>query len=255
MRSIWSGSLKFGTIFIPIRLYAASENLHIGFHLVHKTDCGRVHYKKVCEKDGKELKPYEIAKAIDIAGECIQFTDDEIKNLHPFSTRTMEIMGFCKYSEIPTISLSKPYYLGTGNPKKGGTGKSFHLLRKVMETKEKVAVVKWVQRNNEYIGILQSHENGFLLKQLLYFEQVRSQEEVEIIQSEVDEDLLEKAVKVADSMTFDFDWTRYSETYNQQLMELIEKKAAGEEIIPEIKPPETRSLEKELEKMLAMMEE
>lgn len=79
MRSIWSGSIKFGTIFIPIRLYAASENLHIGFHLVHKTDCGRVHYKKVCEKDGKELEPHEIAKAIDIAGECIQFTDEEIK--------------------------------------------------------------------------------------------------------------------------------------------------------------------------------
>ena len=64
MRSIWSGSIKFGTIFIPIRLYAASENLHIGFHMVHNTDCGRVHYKKVCEKDGKELKPDEIAKTV-----------------------------------------------------------------------------------------------------------------------------------------------------------------------------------------------
>ena len=255
MRSIWSGSIKFGTIFIPIRLYAASENLHVGIHQDHKTDCGRVHYKKVCEKDGKELEPHEIAKAIDIAGECIQFTDEEIKNLHPFSTRTMEIMGFCDYSEIPQISLSKPYYLGTDNPKKGGTAQSFHLLKEAMEKKEKVAVVKWVQRNNEYIGMLQSHENGFLLKQLLYFEQVRSQEEVEIIPSEVDQDLLEKATRVMESMIFDFDWTDYSETYTQQLKELIEKKATGEELIPELKPPETRSLEKELEKMLAMMEE
>lgn len=112
-------SIKFGTIFIPIRLYAVSENLHIGFHLVHKTDCGRVHYKKVCEKDGKELEPHEIAKAIDIAGECIQFIDEEIKNLHPFSTRTMEILGFYEYEEVPQISLSKPYYLGTENPKNG----------------------------------------------------------------------------------------------------------------------------------------
>ncbi|MDI3550559.1 MAG: end-binding protein Ku [Methanobacterium sp.] len=120
MRSIWSGYIKFGTIFIPIRLYAASENLHIGFHLVHKTDCGRVHYKKVCEKDNKELETKEIVKAIDIAGECIQFTDEELKNIHPFSTRTMKILGFCEYEEIPQISLSKPYYLGTENPKKGG---------------------------------------------------------------------------------------------------------------------------------------
>jgi DNA end-binding protein Ku len=117
-----------------------------------------------------------------------------------------------------------------------------------------VAVIKWVQRNNEYIGVLESHENGFLLKQLLYFEQVRSAEEVEIIKAEVDPELVEKALKVANNMNFDFDWTQYSETYNQQLRELIEKKAAGEEIIPEIKPPETRSLEKELEKMLAIME-
>ncbi|AXV39477.1 Ku protein [Methanobacterium sp. BAmetb5] len=255
MRSIWSGSIKFGTIFIPIRLYAASENLHIGFHLVHKTDCGRVHYKKVCEKDGKELEPHEIAKAIDIAGECIQFTDEEIKNLHPFSTRTMEILGFCEHDEVPQISLSKPYYLGTENPKKGGTGQSFHLLREVMERKEKVAVVKWVQRNNEYIGMLQSYEEGFLLKQLLYFEQVRSPQEVEIIPGEVDPTLLKKASVVVENMIFDFDWTSYTETYTQQLKELIEKKAAGEELIPEIKPPETRSLEKELEKMLAMMEE
>ena len=72
--------MKFGTIFIPVRLYAASENLHIGFHLVHKTDCGRVRYKKVCAKDGEELKPEDIVRAIDIAGECIQFTEEEIKN-------------------------------------------------------------------------------------------------------------------------------------------------------------------------------
>ena len=255
MRSIWSGSIKFGTIFIPIRLYAASSNLHIGFHLVHKKDCGRVHYKKVCEKDGKELKKDEIAKAIYIAGDCIQFTDEEIKNLHPFSTRTMEILGFCDYDEIPRISLGKPYYIGTENPKKGGSGQSFHLLKKVMAKNDNVAVVKWVQRNNEYIGVLESYENGFLLKQILYFEQVRSAEEMEIIPSEVDPELVDKALKVADNMSFDFEWTEYSETYNQQLRELIEKKAAGEEIIPEIKPPETRSLEKELEKMLAIMEE
>nr|WP_250645128.1 Ku protein [Methanobacterium subterraneum] len=153
------------------------------------------------------------------------------------------------------MCLFKPYYLGTENPKKSGSGQSFHLIKEVMEKKEKVAVVKWVQRNNEYIGMLQSYEEGFLLKQLLYFEQVRSLEEVEIIKAPVDEDLLKKAFQVVDNMTFDFDWTQYSETYNQQLRELIEKKAAGEELIPEIKPPETRSLEKELEKMLAMMEE
>ena len=77
MRSIWSGFLSFGSILIPIRSYAASSNLHISFHQVHKTDCGRVRYKKVCEKDGEELKPDDIIKAYIVGGECLKFTDEE----------------------------------------------------------------------------------------------------------------------------------------------------------------------------------
>lgn len=255
MRSIWSGAMKFGTIFIPIRLYAASENLDIGFHLVHKTDCGRVRYKKVCAKDGEELKPEDIVRAIDIAGECIQFTEDEIKNLRPFTTRTMEILGFCESYEIPLVALGKPYYIGTESPKKGGVAQGFQMLKKAMQDSDKVAVVRWVARSNEYMGMLTSYEQGFLLKQILYHEQIRSVEEIEIIEAEVDPEVLEKGMQVVEKMAINFDWTRYREKYTQELRELIEKKALGEEIIPELKPPETRSLEKELEKMLAMVDE
>ncbi|MDI9436942.1 MAG: DNA-binding protein [Euryarchaeota archaeon] len=255
MRSMWSGALKFGTIFIPIRLYAASENLHIEFHLVHKTDCGRVRYKKVCAKDGAELKPQDIVRAIHIARECIQFSEEEIKNLHPFTTRTMEILGFCESYEIPLVSLSKPFYIGTESPKKGGVAEGFHMLKKAMERSEKVAVVRWVARSNEYLGMLTSYEEGFLLKQILYHEQIRSLEEVEIMEAKVDPEVLEKGLKVVEKMTFNFDWTQYSEKYSKELRKLIEKKALGEEIIPEIKAPETRSLEAELDKMLAMVDE
>ena len=110
-------------------------------------------------------------------------------------------------------------------------------------------------RSNEYIGMLKTHENGFLLKQILYFQQIRSPEDIEIIETEIDVALVKKGLKVLETMTFDFDWTAYSETYTEQLRKLIEKKALGEELTPEIKPPETRSLESELEKMLAMIEE
>ncbi|MEN6329550.1 MAG: Ku protein [Methanobacteriaceae archaeon] len=247
--------MKFGTIFIPVRIYAASENLHIGFHLVHKTDCGRVRYKKVCAKDGEELRPQDIVRAIDIAGECIQFTEDEIKNLRPFTTHTMEILGFCESYEIPLVSLSKPYYIGTESPKKGGVAQGFHMLKNAMSISDKVAIVRWVSRSNEYLGMLTSYEEGFLLKQVLYHEQIRSVEEIEILEAEVDPEVLEKGMKVMEKMTFSFDWTSYREKYTQELRELIEKKALGEEILPEMKPPETRSLEAELEKMLAMVDE
>lgn len=252
MRSIWSGYLMFGTILIPVRSYAASQNLHVGFHMVHKTDCGRVRYKKVCEKDGEELKPEDIAKAYFIAGECLQFSEEEIEALKPLDNKIMTIEGFCHPEEIPLVAMGRPYYLGTGKMKKGGLGgESFHLLKRVMDASGKVAVIRWISHTNEYLGMLQSHQKGFLLKQLLYHEQVRSIDQIEVVESEVDEELLEMGIKAVDKMSFDFKWDEYSETYNKEVRKLIEKKALGEEIEEvKVKLPETRSLEAELEKML-----
>jgi DNA end-binding protein Ku len=251
MRSIWSGFLSFGSILIPIRSYAASSNLHISFHQVHKTDCGRVRYKKVCEKDGEELKPDDIIKAYIVGGECLKFTDEELDALKPFATKIMEILGFCKMEEIPIEALNKPYYIGTDSPQKGGAGKSFLLLKESLIQSDKVAIVKWVSRTNEYLGMIQPHGKGLLLKQLLYHEQVRPMDEVEILESEVNNELVDKGVKAVEKMTFKFDWTKYTETYTQEVKELVEKKFLGEEVeVSEFKLPETRSIEVELEKML-----
>lgn len=252
MRSIWSGYLMFGTILIPVRSYAASGSLHVGFHLVHKTDCGRVRYKRVCEKDGEELNPKNISKAYFIAGECLQFSDKEIEALKPLDNKIMTIEGFCNFEEIPTVAMSRPYYLGTGKLKKGSLGgESFHLLKEVMEKSKKVAVIRWVSHTNEYLGMLQSYKKGFLLKQLLYEEQVRPIDEIEVVTSDVDQELLEMGLKAVEKASFDFDWSKYTETYTKEVRKLIEKKALGEEIEEaEAKLAETRSLEAELKKML-----
>ena len=252
MRSIWSGYLMFGTILIPVRSYAASGNLHVGFHMVHKTDCGRVHYKKVCEKDGEELKKEDIVKAYFVGGECLKFTDDEIESLKPLDNKIMTIQGFCKYEEIPAVAMSRPYYLGTGKMEKGSLGgESFHLLKEVMEKSGKVAVIRWVSHTNEYLCMLQPHEKGFLLKQLLYEEQVRSIDQIEVADSEVDPELLEMGLRAVEKMSFDFDWGKYTETYTKEVRKLIEKKALGEQVEETpLKLPETRSLEAELERMI-----
>lgn len=255
MRSIWSGYLSFGTLLIPVRSYAASENLHVHFHLVHKSDCGRVRYRKVCEKDGQELKSEDIERAIFIGGECIKFTNEELEALMPRASKIMEILGFCYWDDIPLVALGKPYYLGTESPKKGGVGRSFLLLKRAMEESGKVAVVKWVFRTTEHLGVLQSYEKGFLLKVLLYHEQVRSPEEIEIIEAEIDQDLVKKGVKVIDKLTFDFDWIKYREEYTKNVRELLEKKALGEKIkVADIKPAEIRSIEAELDKILDLVE-
>jgi DNA end-binding protein Ku len=223
---------------------------------VHKTDCGRVRYNKICEKDGEKLSTQDIVKAVKIGGECIKFTNDELEALMPVASKIMEILGFCKFKEIPVVALSRPYYIGTETTSRGGVGQSFQLLKGALQKSGKVAVVKWVSRTNEYIGMLEPQRKGFLLKQLMYQEQVRSEEEMEVIESEIDQDLVDKGVQVVEKMTFDFDWTKYTEEYTKQVKELLEKKALGEEVeIPELKLPEIRSIEAELEKMLAAVEE
>jgi DNA end-binding protein Ku len=164
----------------------------------------------------------------------------------------MEIQGFCKFEELPTVAMSRPYYLGTGKMQKGGLGgESFQLLKKAMEKSGKVAVIKWISRTNEYLGMLQSYEKGFLLKQLLYEEQVRSMDQIEVAEGEVDQKLLEMGLLAVEKLSFNFNWSQYMETYTQEVRKLIEKKALGEEIeVTEINLAETRSLEAELAKML-----
>ena len=148
-------------------------------------------------------------------------------------------------------ALNKPYYIGTDSPKKGGAGKSFLLLKEAMNKSNKVAVVKWVSRTNEYLGMLQPHEKGLLLKQLLYHEQIKPIEEVEILDAEVEDELVDKGVKAIKKMTFKFDWSKYTETYTQEVKELVEKKFLGEEMeVGELKYQKPRSIESELEKML-----
>lgn len=162
----------------------------------------------------------------------------------------MQILGSCTKEKIPVEALNKPYYIGTDSPKKGA-GKSFLLLKEAVLKSSKVGVVKWVSRTNEYLGMLQPHGKGLLLKQLLYHEQVRPRNEVEVLESEVDDQLVDKGVQAVEKMTFKFDWTNYTETYTQEVKELVEKKFLGEEMeVTEFKLPETRSIEAELEKML-----
>lgn len=252
MQAIWSGSLAFGTIMIPVRMYSASDELRVPFHMVHAEDGGRVRYKKVCDVDGKELHISDIRKGYQIGDRMVQFTDEELEELKPVMSKSLKVLGFCGKEEVPLIALEKPYYLGTESRKKGA-GKPFALLRKAMENSGKAAIVSWVTRSSEQIGMMVPYEKGFMIKGLLYLQQIKPFEKVEIMDEAVDEELVEKGMMLIEKMTFGFDYGSYQENYSLTLKEIIEAKALGKEIKPEhaVKTPETRSLEAELARMLA----
>lgn len=251
MQAIWSGNLAFGTILIPVRMYAASEELRVPFHMVHAEDGGRVKFKKVCEVDGKELHMSDIHKGYEVGGKMLQFTDEELDELRPVLSKSLKILGFCEREEVPLVALERPFYLGTESRKKG-VAQPFALVKKAMEKSGKVAIVSWVTRASEQIGMMMPYEKGFLIKAILYAQQVRPFSQVEVQEAEVGDELVDKGGMIIERMTFRFDYASYRESYSQALREIIEAKAMGKEVKvePLVKTAATRSLEAELERML-----
>ena len=221
MQAVWSGNLAFGTILIPVRMYSASEELRVPFHWVHAEDGGRVKYKKVCEIDGKELHLSDIRKGFEVGDRMIQFTDEELEELRPVLSKSLKILGFCEREEVPLIALEKPYYLGTESRRKG-VAQPFALLRKAMEKSGRAAIVSWVTRASEQIGMMVPYEKGFMIKGLLFAQQVKPFGRVEIQEAEVDDELVDKGVMLIEKMTFRFDHGSYKESYSQALKDIIE---------------------------------
>lgn len=253
MQSIWSGNLAFGTILIPVRLYAAGSELRVPFHEVHADDAGRVRHHRFCEVCGKELRAGDVRKGYEVAGRMITFTDDELDALRPVASRSMHIEGFCDRDEVPLLALDRSYYLGTENAGKGRAGQPYTLLREALKASGRVAIVTWASRASEQIGMLVPYGRGFVIKGLLYAKQIRPFEQVEIADEPVDPELIQKGVQLIEKRTFRFDHGAYEETYSKAVREIIEARAMGREVKVEPSAPqsEARSIRAELDRMLA----
>ena len=251
MQAIWSGDLTFGTILIPVRMYAASEELRVPFHLVHSEDGGRVRYKKVCEIDGKELHQSDIHKGYEVGGKMLQFTDEELEALRPVMSKTLKIIGFCEKDEVPLIALDRSFYLGTESKKKGAA-QPFALLKKALDRSGRAAIVSWVTRADEQLGMMIPYEKGFLIKSILYAQQVKPFDKVEVTEAEIEDSLVDKGMMLIEKMSFRFDHGSYRETYGQAIRDIIEARAMGKEVKvePVVRSSEMRSLEAELQRML-----
>lgn len=253
MRSILSGNLTVGTISIPVRFYGASQDAKVGFNQVHKEDKGRVRYLKVCSVCQKPLTEEDICSGYEVAGQMLTFTDEELKALKPTTNKSIQLVGFVDRNEIPDILLDKPYFVGTENPKKGGVAQPFQLLHQALVKSGKVGIVRWVSRSSESIGFLMPYGKGFLLKRLLYANEVRSVDEVEVLESAIPESLVEKGLKLVEKLTVKFDHDSFHESYSEGIRKVIEARAMGEEIPIEAIAPKTEasSLEAQLDALVS----
>ena len=229
MRATWKGSISFGLVSIPVKMYPAAVRREISFKLLHAADGGRIKYKKVCEKCGKEVSKDEIVKGYEISkNEYVILTDEDFEKIPLRSVKNVEIRQFFDPSELNVIYYSGFYYLV---PDKGGE-KAYCLLREAMRETGSMALGKIGMRGREYLVALKSFDGGILLSQLHYVDEIRNPAEIPGWNAKADfsEEELELAKQLILAMKKPLRLEEYRDEYKEALMKLIEAKLAGREI-------------------------
>ena len=230
MRAIWKGAVSFGLVSIAVKLYSATEEKDIRFHQVHRTDGGRIRYKRVCELDGEEVSYDDIAKAYDLGGgEMVILTDEDFADLPLPTSRAIEVLEFVPAEQVDPILYAKSYYLDVdGN----AAAKPYVLLRDALETSERVAIVKVALRQREQLAVLRVRDDVLVMHTMLWPDEVRGAE-FEFLEDGASPRPQELAMaeSLIDSMTAEFDPEEYVDNYRAALQEVIDAKVAGHEVV------------------------
>jgi DNA end-binding protein Ku len=236
-QSIWKGSISFGLVSIPVRLFSATEEKDISFRQVHREDGGRIRYKRVCSVDGEEVPYSDIAKGYELPdGEMVVLDDEDFENLPISSSRSVEVLSFVPAEQIDAVQMGKPYYCDPT-----GDAKPYVLLRDSLEKADRVAVVKVALRQRERLAMLRSRDGVLVLQTLLWPDEVR-QPKLDFMDDDItvrDQELA-MAESYISALSGDFDPGEFSDQYREALEEVIEAKVAGKEIVaPEEQPRST----------------
>jgi DNA end-binding protein Ku len=256
MRSIWKGSIAFGLVNVPVKVYSATEDHDLKFHQVHAKDNGRIRYKRVCEECGEVVEYSEIARAYESDdGRSVVITDEDIATLPEERSREIEVLEFVPASQIDPIMYDKSYFL---EPDTKST-KSYVLLAKTLAESERIAIVHFALRNKTRLAALRvkdfSKRDVMLVHTLLWPDEIRDPDfpvldtTVEIKPAE-----LKMAGQVVESMAEDFNPDQFRDDYQEQLKELVEAKLeGGEAFTVEEKPTELDQTE-DVSDLLARLE-
>ncbi|GAA3433834.1 Ku protein [Kutzneria kofuensis] len=233
MRSFWKGSIGFGLVSIPVKAYKATEERGLGLHQVHAADGGRIRLSRYCEIDGAEVPASEVGRAADTGGgDVVLITDEDLAGLPVPTLRTIAVHTFAPPSQIDPLYLSRSYYL---EPDTDGV-RPYVLFAEALRRSGKVAVVKVAFRQRETLGMLRVRDNVLVLETMVWPAEIRTPD-FPFLDEDVDVRLpeLKAATALIDCLSGDFDPAQHKDAYREALDELIEAKAAGNEVIrPEV---------------------
>ncbi|HEX4665828.1 MAG TPA: Ku protein [Chthoniobacterales bacterium] len=242
MRAIWKGSISFGLVNIPIALYPATRREDLKFRLLRGSDLSPVNYKRVAEKDGKEVPWEQIVKGYEYEkGKFVVLSEKDFQRVDLEATQTVDIKDFVNVDEIDPMYFYKPYYL---EPQKGGD-KAYVLLRETLEKTNKVGIAKVVIKTRQYLAGVKPLKHALVLELMHFAEELADAEKLNVPKksSEPGKRELDMAKALVESMSAKWDPTKYKDDYRDALLEVIEEKveSGGEEIEEKPKPKKPSS--------------
>jgi DNA end-binding protein Ku len=234
-RAIWSGAISFGLVNIPVRLVTAVDRKNVRFRELRRSDASRVRYRKVAAADGEDVSSDEMVKGFEIAPDRYVVLDpEELKALAPESSRAIEIEDFVDLAEIEPIFYDSSYYLVPGDT----AAKPYALLHTAMSESGKAAVARFVLRTKQHLAVIRPVGDALAVSTVVYHDEVIPTTALDGLPGEEvrpSDRELAMANQLIESMSVAWEPERYHDTHRQQVLELIERKAAGEDVttVPE----------------------
>jgi len=228
-RAISSGTISFGLVSIPVKLYTAASSEQVSFNMLHKKCGTRVKMQFVCPTDNEVVERSDTVKGFEYSrGQYVLFTEEELKALEAARDNSIEITEFVPLSTVDFVQVEKSYFVG---PDKGGD-KAYRLLSESMNGKERVAVGRWAARGKEQLVLIRPYEDGLILHQLFYSNEVRSFEEIDtgakLTFSAKERELADRLI---DQLSTDqFEAENYKDSYSDRVRAVVDQKVQGEEV-------------------------
>jgi DNA end-binding protein Ku len=241
-RAIWTGSVSFGLVNVPVKLYPAVHHQNLAFHQFQEGTNTRIRNKRVSEKTGREVDYDDIVKGYEVEkGHYVMVDPDELAEFAPRATRTIDIEDFVALDDIDPIFYEATYYLAPD--KSDGARKAYVLLREALEDEGKVAIGRLVMRTKQYLAAIRPYDRALALSTMLFHDEIVPVSEIDDIPTgrsapKATPAEVKMARQIIQSMASEWDPRRYEDTYRIQVLDFLKKKAAGEEIVVEEAPEE-----------------
>jgi DNA end-binding protein Ku len=230
-RSIWNGTIAFGLVTVPIKVYSATESKTVHFREVHAKDGSRIEHRRICTKDGKEIDYDDVVKGYEVSkGKWVELTDDEIAAAAGSQSRRIDVDHFVPVDEIDPDFYERAYYLGAQDKGKD----AYALLHAALEKSGRAGVGRWIFHNRERTVVLRTHGDVLAIHTLRFADELVGPEDFELgrVRRKPSKREIEMAASLVDGLHTEFDSSEYEDRYRDAVLELVARKAEGKNIEP-----------------------